>query len=184
MRRELLKRIRQEMMLPADIEEQIDDYLAQPDPEPVAWMIENHPTESTFANFKDNFNSHFEHIGCKVTPLYTTPPDQSARVDELVSNETLTREVEKLTAELAVKDARVAELEQQLSEAGKVLSEFVHKLGEAKQQLAALQANREPLSDEDIIGITELFTDDRNFDYYIYFAREIEAAHGITGEQE
>lgn len=126
--------------------DEIETELAQPEPKPVAWMVENHPANKTFANFTPNFNSHFEKLGCKITPLYAEPVDQSTRI---------------------------AELEAELAQAYKTVDEnwVCH------QQLAALQAKREPLSEEEImkacnaIGSSSLI---------VKIARAIEAAHGIT----
>ena len=84
---------------------EIKTYLAKPEPEPVAWMVENHPASDTFVNFTPKFNSHFETINCKVTPLYTVPPDQTERVGVLIAEKVV------LEQQLAAKDARIVELE-------------------------------------------------------------------------
>jgi hypothetical protein len=70
--RDLLKRIRLEMMLPADIEEEIDSILAKPEPEPVAWK------HNTFIVSDAALTAALTAPGIAVdksywTPLYTSP---------------------------------------------------------------------------------------------------------------
>lgn len=161
MSRELLKRViaecgdkRSRSNITTSLYSAIIEYLEQPEPEPVAWMVKNHPANDTFVNFTPNFNNHFEKLGCKVTPLYTTPPDQSARI---------------------------ANLESELRRICDIHTEEMSKYHDLEQQFAALQTKREPLSDDEIRDCAEsenlpYFENKEEFEA---FARAIEAAHGI-----
>jgi len=116
----------------------IETELAKPEPEPVAYEY-----TSTCGN---KFATHTPpQYARNIRPLYTTPPDQSARI---------------------------AELEAELAQAYKTVDEnwVCH------QQLAALQAKREPLSDKEVVHLAIKMRSTFNA---APFARAIEAAHGI-----
>lgn len=70
---------------PCDAEKAIETFLAQPEPEPVAWMSKTFPT--TFAISKDVAQPEMF-----FTPLYTAPPDQSAQIAELKKDNNITHE--------------------------------------------------------------------------------------------
>lgn len=94
MSKELLKRALDEMssayqkddyyQLVSDIEE----YLAKPDPEPVAWMRPNAYEWIEDMQFRFD-NSHPDYS----VPVYTEQPDQSARIAELEAALTMCRDV-------------------------------------------------------------------------------------------
>ena len=89
----------------------IETYLAQPEPEPVAWM------------WTDGLEVYFENSGDpdhNWVPLYTTPPDQSARIAELETD-------------WRMKVSKIIQLEQQLAalqaQRDELLAALKHMLG-------------------------------------------------------
>lgn len=69
------------------LSEEIEAYLAQPEPEPVAWRALNFAEHGGVYAYRDIDEPFTGVIGNNVgQPLYTTPPDQSARVAELAAD--------------------------------------------------------------------------------------------------
>lgn len=145
----------------------IASYLVQPEPEPVAWMCPSDPDIATAFSWKQNDTCTTPGCFAKPVPVYTIPPDQSARIADLTS------EVNKDREYIQVLSSTVA-----------------HALIENKdieQQLAALQAKRKPLSEDELGKLRQ--SNDGRYNYvtlreFINVARAIEAAHGITGDEE
>lgn len=106
--------------------DKIETYLAQPEPEPVAWMSKTFPT--TFAISKDVAQPEMF-----FTPLYTTPPDQSARIAELEDQLTKCR---KLLA-TRVEASRLSEANEQLADQSALIVELKAALQLAKDMMIA-----------------------------------------------
>jgi len=155
MSRELLKRALDALDGKCPVlRSEIETCLDQPESEPVAWIEVGHPIDGPY-------ECHY----MAIMPIgrhhvYTTPPDQSARV---------------------------AELHEEANRAKEYASEMAAMCKELEQQLAALQAKQEPLSSDAIRQLYRtafprgpyVFTEDA-----VVFARAIEAAHGITGGEK
>ena len=194
MNRELLKRVITECSdegsrsnITPKLYGAIAEYLEMPEPEPVAWMWE------------DGLEVYFENSGDpdhNWVPLYTTQPDQSAQISELIAQRTLQESIIKsaytacreLEERLADQSAQIAALKHELQQADEdyvsVQEAYLQcqkDLYDETEKLAALQAKREPLSDDEIRDCAEsenlpYFENKEEFDA---FARAIEKAHGI-----
>ena len=162
MSRELLKRVIAECSdegshsnISTDLYCAIAEYLEMPEPEPVAYEY-----TSTCGN---RFVKHTPpQYARNIRPLYTTPPDQSARIAELeLALARANADIESVENRLIVKNQR---------------------LYEYNEKLAAMQAKREPLSDAEI---DKYFLGEiRNVGTARAFARAIEAAHNIGVNHE
>lgn len=131
--------------------EDIETYLAQQEPEPVAWLIPGSITRDAGLASANGRNA---------TPLYTSTPNQSALVAELEKHllaalegqkaETLLKNaaISSLEQQLAAKDARVAELKDELLAVWDKYESTGAELCAVKQQLAALQAKLDSFSDD------------------------------------
>lgn len=162
MSRELLKRVIAECSdegsrsnVSTDLYCAITEYLEMPEPEPVAWMWE------------DGLEVYFENSGDpdhNWVPLYTTPPDQSAQISELeLALARANADIESVEDRLIVKNQR---------------------LYEYNEKLAALQAKREPLSDDEISNLARGNSYPGSTQKIIEYARAIETAHGIGVNHE
>jgi len=128
MSRELLKRALDELLGQengASINELVQDietYLAHPEPELVAWRALNFAEHGGVYAYRDHDEPFVGVSGSNVgEPLYTTPPDQSARI---------------------------ADLTQHLKDAHAENAEFCQIIERQTKQLAALQVKCKPLGDE------------------------------------
>ena len=128
----------------------IEAKLSKPEPEPVAWIEVGHPMDGPY-------DCHYMAILPKGKHhVYTTPPDQSAQIAELIAQRTMHEQIIKTAYD------RCSELEQQLAE---------------------LQAKRKPLTDEELDAMHK---DRINLNFvtlreFRVIARAIEATHGING---
>ena len=90
--RELLKRFMHELTkeelcsVPDELQAEIEELLAQPEQEPVAWMYDwDDEHERTYVNLLTTDTEH-KHLktAFNVIPLYTTPPTREPLSDEAV----------------------------------------------------------------------------------------------------
>jgi hypothetical protein len=151
--------------VPQVVIQDIETYLAQPEPEPVAYEY-----TSTCGNI---FVKHTPpQYARNIRPLYTTPPDQSARIAEL----------SQLEAEIINTLRELIKAQEYIKELAAEHSVLVVKNRDLEQQLAALQAKRKPLTSDQV---REVYRTAFPKGPYIYtndafvFARMIEKAHGI-----
>lgn len=176
MSRELLKRVIAECSdegsrsnITTDLYCAITEYLEMPEPEPVAWALfskELMPTGAAYAIRRveiqlAQIESDLDIQDAKIRPLYTTPTDQSAQIAALKH-------------ELQQADEDYVAVEEAYLQCQKDLYDETEKL-------AALQAKREPLSDEEI---QDIHNELPSRSTYYEFARAIEAAHGIGEKHE
>lgn len=170
-----------------ELQKQIVAYLAKPDPEPVAfrWFGDEGFTFSLFQSEESPGD-----------PLYTTPPDQSAQIAELIAQRTMQEEIIKSAY------ARCGELEQQLADlqANREPDPIAYITGwyggyptisiidgavlPNGTPLYAAPPERKPLSNEEIelLRVKTLLESEGplRLGFIKEFARAIETAHGIT----
>lgn len=166
----------------------IETYLAQPDPEPVAWMTIDRDEHKRCRMVRLS-QAVLNEYDLTQYPLYTSPPDQSARIAELSQSDKNC-----LEAEIANRGKRIDELTNQMSEIASAHMHLLIKHQALEQQLATLQAKREPLTQSTIIDafkdkFIDQFIEDTEAEEYgaaliafIKGARFAEAAHEIGGE--
>jgi len=203
MSRELLKRALDELDIDRDtygtLCKEIETYLAQPEPKPtdkaktgiyqkfVVVRVDgkdepggkHHDCEyfvmdldhdkhapAAMAAYAQSCKDEYPVLSSEILARFPSPPDQSARIAEL-------------ERALMVANADIESLEDRLIFKNQRIYEY-------NEKLAALQAKREPLSDDEIRDCAEsenlpYFENKEEFDA---FARAIEAAHGIGVNHE
>lgn len=132
----------------ADLCKEIETELAKPEPDPVAWMTIDRDEHKRCQIVRLN-QAVLDEYDLNQYPLYTTSPDQSAQISELITQRTLQESI--------IKSVYTA-------------------CRELEEQLAALKVKQEPLSDDEIQDIHYAII--LRSTYY-EFARMIENAHGI-----
>lgn len=186
MSRELLKRALDELDIDRDtygtLCKEIETYLAQPEPEPVASIngwYGGYPTVCSI-------NGAVLPVGMALYPHaparlplqtpHTTQIDQSALVNELSQSDKNC-----LEAEIIDTQRELIKAQEYIKELAAEHTVLLLKHRGIEQQLAALQA-REPLSIDEIAKMWVTSTSDvgnSTIHDYALFARAIETAHGI-----
>lgn len=149
-----------------ELVQRIESELNKPEPEPVAWLSDRGTIWHDKTDAIDDSDGFIE-------PLYTTQPDQSARIAEL----------SQLEAEIINTLRELIKAQEYIKELAAEHSVLVVKNRDLEQQLAGLQAKRKPLTSDQV---REVYRTAFPKGPYIYtndafvFARAIEQHHGIT----
>jgi hypothetical protein len=165
--RELLKRVLASSHLVTRLEKEIQQLLAQPEQEPVAWMYEwtNETGDIVKGVYVGSHKASHLYELANLVPLYLTPPKR----EQEPINFDLDRM--KLAVEAPVSDVTGEELMKQVKS-----NRVFYQEGYAQ---AELDLEREPLSYEHLEALVDTY-----HGYPMTFGRAIEKAHGITGGGE